>query len=264
MTVPSAIASLLDREFRRSSRTKLGKLIEPIKHGARIPAGTLVSMASSDRTVRLSILEKEAAHKGFSVPLALNAYAKATRVTPNYLLWYLSHDEIRAYLASEATGSVILRVPRNVLFDLPVPFPESVKEGQSVGELVVAKPPGPFAHLLDEFYRDYRLNFSKNRFRTATILAGAICEMILYQMLLDADVQPRLLRGDSNLGLKKMLDYVQLLKLDQAPGFPMNHIREIQKRRNAAVHADLMVGKSVPFSKTDLECFNHVIRYFGI
>jgi hypothetical protein len=77
-------------------------------------------------------------------------------------------------------------------------------------------------------------------------------------------VNPKMLSSDRSLGLNKMLDYVRLLKLDMTPSFPMNHLVEIQKNRNAAIHAGLQVAGHREFSKSDLECFEHVIRHFGI
>lgn len=258
------ITSFLDQKFKGNARVLLSKLIEPIKHGTTMQAGTLVLMASGDRKLRLKILDKDTPHKGFSEPLVLNTYAHEHRVTLNYLLWYLSHEPIRDYLLSQTTGSVFLRVPRKILYSLPVPLPSRVVKTKDVDEIVLIKKDDPFTKLINQFYSDYLLNFNSARFRTAVILAGAVCEVILYQLLLEQDVNPKMLSSDRNLGLNKMLDYVRLLKLDKTTGFPMNHLIEIQKNRNSAIHAGLQIDGHKEFSKSDLECFNHVIRYFGI
>lgn len=258
------VNNFLDKKFKRNARVQLSRLVEPIKHGATMQTGTLVLMASGDRKLRLKILDKETPHKGFSEPLALNAYAQENRVTPNYLLWYLSHAAIRDHLLSHTTGSVILRVPRKIIYALPVPLPSRVVKIKDIEEIVLTKKDDPFTKLIDQLYRDYLLNFNSDRFRTAVILAGAICEVILYQLLLEHDVSPKMLSGDRSLGLNKMLDYVRLLKLDKSAGFPMNHLIEIQKNRNTAIHAGLQIDGHKEFSKLDLDCFDHVIRHFGI
>jgi len=258
------ISKFLDQKFRKNARIPMAKLIEPIKHGTTMQAGTLVIMASGDRKLRLRILEKDTPHKGFSEPLLLNSYAREHRVTPNYLLWYLSHAPVRDHLLSHTTGSVFLRVPRKTLHDLPVPLPTRVVKVKDVGEVVIEKAGDPFSNLIDAFYKDYLLNFSSGRFRTAIILAGAISEVILYQLLLEQDVNPKILSNDRNLGLGKMLDYIRLLKLDQSVNFPMTHLIEIQKKRNSSIHAGLIISNQKEFSREDLDCFDHIIKHFGI
>jgi hypothetical protein len=258
------LTSFLDRKFSKNQQVPLRDLIDPIKHGSVIKAGTLVLMASGDRKLRLKILETNTPHKGFSEPMPLNDYAHKQWVTPNYLLWYLSHEEIREYLLSYATGSVLLRVPRKILYGLPIALPTRVVKPSKLGEVVISRRDDPFSELIDEFYKDYRLNCSSERFRTATILAGAICEVILYQLLIDQGVNPKMLSEDRALALAKMLDYVRLLKLDQAAGFPLNHLYDIQKKRNAAIHAGLLISRRRQFLAADLAPFDHVIRYFGI
>lgn len=258
------ISNFLDKKFRKNTRVPLDKLIEPIKHGTTIQAGTLVIMASGDRKLRLRILEKDTPHKGFSEPLRLNSYAGEHNITPNYLLWYLDLTPVRDYLLSHITGSVILRVPRKILHSLLVPLPTRPTKVKEVGEVVFQKTGDPFSELIDSLYKDYLLNFSSGRFRTAIILAGAISEVILYQLLLEQDVNTKILRDDRHLALGKMIDYVRLLKLDQNVDFPMTHLIELQKRRNAAVHAGLLVKNQREFSREDLDCFDHIIKHFGI
>jgi hypothetical protein len=258
------LASFLDRKFRKNRRVPLADLIYSIKHGSAIQAGTIVLMASGDRKLRLKLLETDTPHKGFSEPLPLNDYAQENRVTPNYLLWYLSHEEIREHLLSQATGTVLLRVPRNLLHSLPIALPTRVIKARPMSEVVIERRDDSFSKLIDEFYKDFRLNVAGERFRTATILAGAICEAILYQLLLDQGVNPKILSEDRGLALKKLLDYVQLLKLDKEADFPMTHLIDIQKKRNSAVHVGQSINSQRLFSAEDLAPFDHVIRYFGI
>ncbi|MBI3597002.1 MAG: hypothetical protein HY203_07620 [Nitrospirae bacterium] len=209
------ITRFLDKKFAKNTRVPIAKLIDPIKHGATMTAGTLVLMASGDRKLRLKILEKDTPHKGFSEPLLLNSYAREQRLTPNFLLWYLSHPEVREYLLAHTTGSVLLRVPRNILHALPVPLPTHVFKEERIHEVIVAKTNDALSRLINAFYSDYQLNLNNGRFRTATILAGAISEVILYQLLLEQEIDRKILSEDRNLGLSKMLDYVQLLKLER-------------------------------------------------
>jgi hypothetical protein len=240
------------------------KLIEPMKHGTIMQAGTLVVMASGDRKLRLRILEKDTPHKGFSEPLKLNSYANKHNITPNYLLWYLSLTPVKDYLLLHLTGSVILRIPRKILYSIPVPLPTRANDIKEIDEVVLQKNEDQFSKLVDSFYRDYLHNYSSGRFHTAIILAGAIVEIILYQLLLEQDVNTKILKDDRHLALGKMLEYVRLLKLDQNAGFPMTHLVELQRKRNDAIHAGLLIKNQREFLQEDLDCFDQIIKYFGI
>jgi hypothetical protein len=72
------------------------------------------------------------------------------------------------------------------------------------------------------------------------------------------------LKKDRNLGLGKLLDYTRVLKLDQTPGFPLSQLEEIQRTRNYAVHAGLLVNTERYVRAQDLDCFNTIIKYFGL
>ncbi|MGA9780267.1 MAG: restriction endonuclease subunit S [Limisphaerales bacterium] len=72
--------------------------------------------------------------------------------------------------------------------------------------------------------------------------------------------------------LGKMLDqqknsgtlrpYLKLLKLEK--DVPITHLYELQKKRNAAVHAGLLARSKARFGKSDLTCFHHIVRHYGI
>ena len=95
-------------------------------------------------------------------------------------------------------------------------------------------------------------------------MAGAISEAILYQLLIENEVDRKILDKDNTLGLGKIITYVKLLKLDKTLNFPINHFSELQQKRNSAIHISLAVKKKVIFSKDDLNCFNQIIKHFGI
>ena len=221
-------------------------------------------MASGDRRLRLKLLDKDVPNRGFSEPLLLNELAVQHKVTPNYLLWYLSQGQVTNFLLQKATGAVFIRVPRQVLYDLPIPLPTRVAHVKSVEEFSIVKADNPFSKLIADMHRDYLLNFANNRFRTAAILAGAICEVILYQSLIEYGVDQSLLKDDRSLGFNKLLDYTRVLGLDKEVGFPISQLIEIQKNRNYAIHAGLLVNKGRDMKAEDLSCFDPVVKYFGL
>lgn len=240
----------------------LGKLVEPIRYGATIPRGTFVVMASGDRKIRAKVLDDDAPHRGFSVPLPLNELAANSKITPRYLLWFFGHDFVGDHLLNHATGAVFVRVPKAVLHELPIPVPQGVFGGNRPREVVLEPQGGAFAVYLKAFYDDYCLNMQNRRYHTAVILAGAMAEMIVYQSLIEHGVDRKLLEADHNLGLGRMLTYLRLLKLENQ--VPLTHLYELQKKRNSAVHAGLLARAKTRFEKGDLKCFDHIVRHYGI
>lgn len=252
----------LDRRYPGQDRIPISKLTSDIRHGGTIPSGTFVVMASGDRKLRARILEKDTPHKGFSVPLPLNALANDVKITPRYMLWFFSQQFVGEYLMERATGAVFLRVPKSVIYDLPVPIPRAVTRQMNKKELVLKRKNDDFGSHLERFYNDYVFNIRSERYHTAVILAGALAEMIIFQSLIDQGVDRKLLEEDRNLGLGKMLTYLKLLKLEK--DVPFSHLKELQKKRNGAVHVGAFARQRITFAKNDLVCFDHIIRHYGI
>lgn len=255
--------SFIGKRFQGHKIQKLASMIDYLKHGQIIPRGTLVIMASGSTHLQLKILEKDTPHKGFSMPLPIRDSALAKGITPNYLHWFLSQSEISSELMQHARGSVFLRIPKIIIDQIPVPIPRKIQDWPSQANLILKKDTDEFKSLIAMFYEDFQLNVKHKRYRTAVILAGAICETMLFQLLIECGVEKNLLEEDK-LALGGLIKYVKLLKLDKELGIPLNHIQEIQKSRNKAVHIGASKLTNYVFSHNDVKAFDHIIKYFGI
>lgn len=236
-----------------------------------IPKGTLVVMPFVSGVIRLKILKKNTPDKGFSIPLKLSNKSEGQSITADYLAWFLKRDFVKKYLMDHVSGSVFPRVPRKVLFDLLIPLPTQARKKPAFDssfssgfDSVIANAENPFRRMITNYFRDYQFNLEKERYTAAIILAGAISEAILYQLLIDNGVNQKILNDDRNLGLGKLITYIKLLKLDKNLDFPLTHFSELQRFRNSAVHVSLAIKNEKPFIRQNLNCFDQIIKHFGI
>jgi len=263
--------SSLEKNFRINKKSSLEKLIEPSKRGSIIPKGTLVVMPFVSGEIRLNILEKAAPDKGFSIPLILSSKGEGHSITADYLEWFLKQNFVKKYLMNYVSGSVLPRVPRGVLLNLLIPLPTQERKKpafdssfSSAFDSVIANAENPFRRMITKYFRDYQFNLEKEHYLVAIILAGAISEAILYQLLIDNDVNHKILNDDRNLGLGKLIAYVKLLNLNKDLNFPLTHFSELQRYRNSAVHVGLAIKNKTQFSRQNLNCFDQIIKHFGI
>jgi|GEM_PF-1570147 len=255
----------LDSKFRYNSKKILENYLVKSKRNSIIPNGTLVIMPSIG-SLSLKILNEDTCDKGFSIPLQITEEGEALGLTPHYLLWFFRYKFVNEYLVSTLPPTVMPRVPKKVLYELLVPLPiyrnDSTRNSRPISDAFSNE---SFKDLIIDFYDDYRLNFDRGRYATAAMLGGAIAEAILYQLMIDSDVDLETIETDRSLTLGKLITYVKLLKLhEKLKHLPLTHFNNLQQIRSRVIHVGLAVKKKDRINKSDLICFDQIVKYFGL
>lgn len=259
------LQSILDKKIKTSEKIILADLIIPVERNKVLPEGTTIILSSLGKlTIRKTIKEIPNNGKFNMYPLLLNNLAEEKGITSNYLQWFFGLKEINNYISENATGTVFIKVPQKIIHNLLIPVPKYNFKVASTKEIVIEKEQSEFKTLIDQFYNDYLINLGKGLYSTCIILAAAITETIIYQLLIEEGVDKKILENDRSLGLGKLITYLKLLQLDCKLDIPITHLVDLQKKRNSVVHVGLAIKKSKKYDAEDLKCFDEIIKYFGI
>ncbi len=187
------------------------------------------------------------------------------RITANYLIWFLSHKEVQNYLSLFGVGAVFTYISFDSFHNIDIPLPKNNNKVVVKSEGVEIKSKNPFRELLDIYYKEFRDNYSEANYMTAAVLSGAIAETLLHNFLLEIGLAQKLLERKTLGGI---IDLTEAYLIDRGiTDFPLNHFKDIQQLRNSAIHPALAKNKIQPdneISKTDFDCFNHIVKYFGL
>lgn len=261
-----SLQSLLDKKFKGSTYLALSEIIDEPKLNQKLKIGTVIIASTVYGKLRIGAIIKEINNDGEQnmFPLLLNDLAHQNGISNNYLQWFFDIPEIQDYISKNATGTIFLRIPRNIIYNLKIPIPRYSSQKEVSKEIIIDSKPSVFKELINQFYSDYLYNFRNEKYLTSIILAAAITETILYQLLIEEGVDKKILEDDRTLGLGKLITYLKLLKLDEKLKLNLTHFIELQKKRNNVVHVGLAISKPIIFKSEDLKCFDEIIKFFGI
>ena len=259
------LQKILNKEFKGHKIGLFSKLVINSRDvGEIIPSGTLVLFSVIQGSIKFATFNEERILKSYHIPLIISDFGRQKSITPTYIQWFLTRDYVRDFLINISYGSVITRIPRKSLDFLKIPLPKTpiTKFDTVENEIQLIT---PFKNYIKRYYEQYNINFNQALFDTCAILAGAICEAILYQLLIDDNVSVNLL-GDT-VGLGTLIKYVELRKLDGELEFETQFFKEVNDLRNRAVHFSNFSRKqneNKTLISKDFCCFDNIIKQFGI
>ena len=198
------------------------------------------------------------------LPIIINEQGIKQGITPTYIQWFLTQEFVANFLSKVSEGKVMPKIPRKILYSLKIPISKNFIRADIQDEIQLIT---PFRAYLRNYYKQYSLNYEHQNFDACAILAGAMCEAILYQLLIDNHVPKDSLDNDHNMGLGKLIEHVKDMKLDEELEFNTQYFTEVKKLRNNAVHFGRVSRNSGQYENVKLEQlipFNNVIKQFGI
>ena len=256
--INKAYQKLFSRKFKNQPKHPLSENYE-VKRHVETDRECIYMGASVSGVLKFELLTKPESGRSY---YTLIIPKEDSPFTAQYLLWLLNHQEVQDYLMLFTVGSIQPTIATNTLESLLIPTPKKVVKSSK--EIIINSVGSAYRRLLKKYYEDYLLNFNNGSYMTAAILAGAIAEVIIYELLLESDIEERLIDGKTLGGL---IRDVELLKLDQVHGFSIEPFKEIQRLRNHAVHAGLAVNKieaDPEVERQELKCLDQIIKHFGI
>ncbi|WP_419212588.1 hypothetical protein ACNR9Q_00320 [Maribacter sp. X9] len=250
---------LINRKYNKHRKKLFSDVVNFIKTD-KIGIGDLCYMPSPTADINIFISQKEYTSKDFYTKLEILDSA----ITPNYLLWFLDQKPVKEYILCYGVGAIFTYIPKEVFYKIEIALPKRNKNPK-INEIILHANDSVFRILLDQYYQQYLDNFKKGNFMTSAILAGAIAETFLHNYLLEVGLSEQLLNQKT---LGAIIGLAEAYLVDrEILDFPLVHFKDVQKLRNSAVHPALAKGKierEEEFESKDFDCFNNIIKYFGL
>lgn len=252
--------NFINKKFKNQIRKPFDKVID-LKKASKVQKGQIYISPSTSSKINIAIADEDI----ISSMNYMLFEIKDSQISASYLLWFLSHQQIINYLQCFTTGTVISYLPALAFQKLEIPFPKKKINSLKVDTIQVEAKLNPFRILINQYYTQYLFNLEKGHFLTSAILAGAIAETLIYTYLIEEGINENMLR---NRTLGSYIDFAETYLFGKGDmGFPINHYREVQQLRNSAVHPILAKGNienETEIGIRNFDCFNQIIKYFGL
>ena len=221
---------------------------------------------SSKGAISFKVITKNTKKRRFN----LTIISKSNDISVFDLMHFVDHKEVKAYLSLQLRGSVMMTLPVKSLLKLQIPLPKIQLAANDIEVKSSHLKPvaNEFKMFIAQYYQEYSNALKQNQLVAATMLAGAISEAILYQVILDSGVDASLLE---NRGLGGLIRDVKLGRFNEIENqeFDLVPFAALNGIRNDIVHPSRAIKKI----KTDYELidkqsitqnFNRIKRNFGL
>ncbi len=183
-------------------------------------------------------------------------------ISPEYLLWFLSHKQVKDYLMHFSLGIVITHIPIETFNLLDIPYPKLGKTRQKKTTIILKPENSKFKALISQYYQHYKDNYHSENYLTAAILAGAIVETHLFVFLTDSGIPQNILQQKT---LGKLIELAEIYLLNcEIDDFPLSDFKEVQKLRNRAVHPIINADSYKEINEGNFSGFERIVKYFGL
>jgi hypothetical protein len=251
----------LNKKFSDNVKVPFKKLVEKVNNDES-QIGDIIIFNYIEAKLKIEVIQKNKKTKKF----IHNVFRVIDdRVSAQYILWIFSQNEVKEYIKIHAVGSLLRHIPLQVIENLMIPIPRLLDKNSSKNRITISTNHNPVREVIKNFYLDYQENFNSNRYNTAIILAGAICEAILYESLIEVGIPEKILSQNKTLGT--LIEYAHIKELDKHYKINLTHFESIKQERNKAIHIGLAVKKLKEgeiISQYAFKDFDQIIKNFGI
>ena len=164
-------------------------------------------------------------------------------ISMEQLYWFLNNNEILNYFKVYISGGTFIpRLNKEVFKYISVPISNSSFSKRNFHQIDLTQF-NAYKNLLKKYYEEYRTSYKNKNFMACTTLAGSICELILYQLLIE---QPKVTNDYvKEVGLGTLIKYVKMMDLEKRFKFPINAFEEINKIRNKIIHPSNTIKEDI-------------------
>lgn len=250
----------LSKKLKDSKKIPFSKLTDKISEG-KAQKGDIVIKTHSSGKLLIEILKSPETVKPNWIIYRINN----EKVSPEYLLWHFSQPQVKEYINIHAIGGVIRHIPIKIIEEILIPIPKILDNKSKINRVTLKNENNLVREFIRNYYLDYQENLNNNRYDIAIILAGVICEAILYETLLEVGVPERIISQNKTLG--NLIEYAIIKEVDKELGIELSHFHNIRIHRNKAVHIGAAVKRLETgeiFDKTVFNSFDQIIKNFGI
>ena|GEM_PF-4938636 len=185
--------------------------------------------------------------------------SKNSKFSESYISWYLSQEEIKTYFKQFTTGNIIFYINKNAFNNLDIVYPKAKKYDKTE---VTINNDSKFREVIKIYLNEYNKNIDIENYLSASFLVGAICEALLYEILLDSGLSNNDL---SNKKTVQLLEYIKIRDVD-IDNKILNDFKEINKKRNL-IHperASKEIDKIYSLEQEIEPIFNRIVKEFGL